>query len=154
MTVAPRLGDKAASIWSRQGPTRVGKAPAAEGREHSRARMACTRKRAAGAGAGKSAREQGQRARERRNPCENGAGGLDAEPSALGIFAQRCPQDTRSGLKMGKIEYLLDGFFFVSLFFFSQLTQNTKALGDALTGGSFEASTRRHLTSYSLRLEM
>ena len=30
---------------------RVGKAPAAEGREHSRARMACARKRIAGAGA-------------------------------------------------------------------------------------------------------
>ena len=54
---------------------------------------------------------------------ENGAGGLDAEPSALGIFAQRCPQDTRSGLKMVKIEYLLDGvFFYVPFLFFSQLT--------------------------------
>jgi len=40
---------------------------------------------------------RGQHAREQRNPRENGAGGPDAERSALGIFAQRCPWDTKSG---------------------------------------------------------
>ena len=74
---------------------------------------------------------------------------------ALGIghLCPAVPAGYKIRIEDGEDRIFVGWVFFLALFF-SQLTQDTKALGDVLTGGSFEASTRRHLTSYSLRLKM